>query len=112
MKRQLRKWEKIFKNYVSSKDPVSMIYRNLITQQKKSQDGYNKRQQIINDGEDTEKLEPSYISGHVKWYSCLESLSLLKKLNLVLPCDPAFPLIRIYAIELKIYFHTKPYMEV
>lgn len=35
MKRQLRKWEKIFKNYVSNKDPVSMIYRNLITQQKK-----------------------------------------------------------------------------
>lgn len=75
MKRQLRKWEKIFKNYVSNKDPVSMIYRNLITQQKKkSHDGYNERQQIINDGEDMEKLEPSYISGHVKWYSCLEKV--------------------------------------
>lgn len=44
-----------------------------------------------------QKLEPIYIAGrNAKWCSSVAVWQFLKKLNIVLPYDPAIPLLVIY----------------
>lgn len=51
-------------------------------------------------GEDTEKLEPSYVAGrNVSGTASLENRQLLKMFNVQLPCDSEIPFLQVYTQE-------------
>ena len=58
-------------------------------------------------GKDVEPQERSFIAGgNAKWFShCARQF--LRKLNIVLPYDPAIILLGVYSNELKTHIHIK-----
>ena len=57
----------------------------------------SKSLQRANVGVDVEKREPLYtVGGNVSWCSHYEECGRSLKLDMVLPCDPAIPLLRVY----------------